>query len=132
MFDKIMNFLGLNNDAKTTTNENKNLKENKIKQFHGIVLEKKENELIIGSNNDTSLKMRLMIVEKSLLPNMCYPSLCDKRYCSIDYKQISIRDRIILEYNNELKNDIIVPINSCNSLITIIDLDIKDRKGEEN
>lgn len=128
MFDKLMKFLNLDNES--TYEEQQKQNENKVKQFRGIILEKKENDLIIGSDSDASFKMRLMIIEKSLLPNMTYPSLCDKRYCSIDYKQISIRDRIVIEYDNTLKNDIIVPINSCNSLLTLVDLDVKDRKED--
>lgn len=101
--------------------------ENPIKSFDGVILEKYENELIIGSKSNNTLKMRLIITEKNFLPNMSYPSLCDKMQRSITLDQISIRDRILLEFDNKLKEDTNVPINASNSYIRVIDLDIKDR-----
>lgn len=124
MFDTLMKFLGIGVD--NTNFENKSLNNPiMLKKFYGVVLEKKDNELIICSNSDNKIKMRVLINQKNLLPNMVYPSLCDKKHRSIDYKKISIRDNIELEFDNELKNDIIVPINSCNTYLSIIDLDLK-------
>lgn len=124
MFDTLMKFLGIGVD--NTNFENKSLNNPiMLKKFYGVVLEKKDNELIICSNSDNKIKMRVLINQKNLLPNMVYPSLCDKKHRSIDYKKISIRDSIELEFDNELKNDIIVPINSCNTYLSIIDLDLK-------
>lgn len=124
MFDTLMKFLGIGVD--NTNFEDKSLNNPiMLKKFYGVVLEKKDNELIICSNSDNKIKMRVLINQKNLLPNMVYPSLCDKKHRSIDYKKISIRDSIELEFDNELKNDIIVPINSCNTYLSIIDLDLK-------
>lgn len=131
MFDKLMKFLGIkvnNTNFELDTNVPQT---QMIKKFYGIILEKKENELIIGSETDKTIKIRLIITEKIILPNMVYPSLCDKKYCSITFNQISIRDRIIIEFDNDLKTDILVPINICNNLIKLVDLDIKERKAKE-
>lgn len=131
MFDKLMKYLGIGvNDTNFELDKNIPQKQ-MIKKFNGIILEKKENELIIGSETNKSLKMRMLIVEKNFLPNMVYPSLCDNKYCSIHFKEISIRDRIILEFDNELKTDILVPINNINNMLILIDLDVNRKKPEE-
>lgn len=100
---------------------------NPIKSFDGIILEKYDNELIIGSKSNNNLKMRLLITEKSFLPNMVYPSMCDKMQRSITLGQVSIRDRIIIEFDNILKDNTNIPINASNTYLRLIDLDTKDR-----
>lgn len=124
MFDTLMKFLGIGVD--NTNFEDKSLNNPiMLKKFYGVVLEKKDNELIIGSNSDNKIKMRVLINQKALLPNMVYPSLCDIKHRSINYNKISIRDKIELEFDNELKDNITIPINSCNTYLSIIDLDLK-------
>lgn len=132
MFDKLMRFLGIDVDDTDFDNEEPKNESSQIqaplfKSFNGIILEKKENELIICSETNEKVRMRLLIVEKALLPNMVYPSLCDKNHCAIEYNQISIRDKVVLEFDNELKDDVVIPINGCNNMITLIDYDIKEK-----
>ena len=123
MFDKLMKLLKIQVDD--TSFEDKPI--SNVKQFSGIILEKRDNELIIGSETDKSLKMRVLIIEKQFIPNMVYPSLCDEQHCAISYKQISLRDRVLIEFDNMLRKDELIPINSHNNLLTIMDLDIKKR-----
>lgn len=123
MFTKFVKFLGI----KVNETPIEELNVNPLKSFTGIILEKRENELIIGSDSDNSQKIRLLITEKLFLPNMAYPSLCDKaeRYITID--QISIRDKVILEFDNQLKFDVNIPANSNNTYLRLMDVDIKER-----
>lgn len=127
MLKKIKQILTKNANLIMETNDTKFEEKLLIKKFNGVILDKRPNELIIGSETDNKIQMRVLIHEKQLLPNMIYPSLCDKRYCSIDLDKISIRDKVVIEFDNELKKDILIPINSNNKILTIIDLDIKER-----
>lgn len=123
MLTKFYKFLGIK--VNETPVEELNMK--KLKSFTGFVLEKRDNELIIGSDSDKNQKIRLLLTEKLFLPNMAYPSLCDKAERYIDIEQISIRDKVILEFDNELKWNINVPANSNNTYLRLMDVDIKER-----
>ena len=125
MLDKLMKFLNITTNE--TDFENVPNQQNLLKRFNGIVLEKKENELIIGSSTNNKLKLRVLVTQKILLPNMVYPSLYDKTGRSIDFEQISIRDKILIEFDNDLTEDINIPINNGNTILNLIDYDIKER-----
>ncbi len=123
MFTKFVKFLGIK--VNETPEEELNVKP--MKSFTGIILEKRENELIIGSVSDKNMKIRLILTEKLFLPNMTYPSLCDKAERSITINQISLRDKVILQFDNEIKSNINIPANSNNTYLRLMDIDIKER-----
>lgn len=123
MFTKFVKFLGIK--VNETPIETLNIQP--MKSFTGVILEKRDNELIIGSISDNNMKIRLLLTEKLFLPNMVYPSLCDKAERCITINQISLRDEVILEFDNEIKSDVNIPANSNNTYLRLMDVDIKER-----
>lgn len=123
MFTKFVKFLGIK--VNETPAEELHIKQ--YNTFTGVILEKRENEFLIGSISDKNKKVRLLLTEKLFLPNMIYPSLCDKAQRSINVEQISLRDKVILEFDNEINQNQNIPINSNNTYLRLMDMDIKDR-----
>ena len=122
--EKFFNFLNI----KVQDNDFKNMPINK--KMIGIILEIKENELIIASNTKSDFKFRVIITQNKLIPNMVYPNLLNKNKEKIELKDFSLRDKIEIEYDNLIENDIIIPINSLNTILNIINLDIQGVKND--
>lgn len=123
MFTKFIKFLGI----QVNETPEAELRAKQYNTFTGIILEKRENELLIGSVSDANKRVRLLLTEKMFLPNMAYPSLCDKAERSVSIEKISLRDKVILEFDNEINQNENIPINSNNTYLRLMDMDIKDR-----
>ena len=123
MFTKFIKFLGI----QVNETPEAELRAKQYNTFTGIILEKRENELLIGSVSDANKRVRLLLTEKMFLPNMACPSLCDKAERSVSIEKISLRDKVILEFDNEINQNENIPINSNNTYLRLMDMDIKDR-----
>ena len=122
MINKIKRFF---NPTQTDTMKKKS---DNYLHYSGIILEKTENELIIGRQAMTMIKQRVLLSEQSLLPNMAYPVLVDENYEPLTIDDFSIRDRVTIEFDNMITENPLIPINDGNTHLVLINLDAKSKK----